>query len=352
MNTRIIKALLKKDIRLFVSNRFYFILTAVGLIFYVGAYFILPSKVDEKLSLAMYASVMPPAFAQVLHQEGAEIHLFADENALKQAVLDGDYQVAIALPPDIMDTWKAGGKPKIAVYYSTIAPPEISSAIVLLVKELSYAQTGQTLNFVTDVETLGTDTLGAQIALRDRMRPLLAVFMLLFEVLTLASLITVEIEQGTARALLVTPMRVSDLFLAKGILGISLALGQALLFMAIVGGFSHQPLIMFTALLIGSMMVVGIGFLLASVARDVMAVTGWGMLILIFFAIPGFGNAIPGLLSNWAKVIPSFYLTDTVNRIANYGAGWSDVAVNLVVLTGFTVVVLLSGMFVLRRRYQ
>ncbi len=352
MNTRIIKALLKKDIRLFISNRFYFILTAVGLIFYVGAYFILPSKVDEKLSLAMYAPVIPPAFEQILKQEGAEVNLLPSEAALKQAVLDGDYQVAIALPPDIMDTWKASGKPKIAVYYSSTAPPELSTAMVMLVKELSYAQTGQTLNFETDVETLGTDMLGAQIALRDRMRPLLAVFLLLFEVLSLASLISVEIEQGTARALLVTPMRISDLFLAKGILGICLALGQALLFMVIVGGFSHQPLIMLTTLFIGSMMVVGIGFLLASVARDVMAVTGWGMLILILFSIPGFGNAIPGLLSDWAKVIPSFYLTDTVNRIANYGAGWSDVAVNLMVLTGLTVMFVIGGMFALRRRYQ
>jgi ABC-2 type transport system permease protein len=352
MNTRIIKALLKKDVKLFISNRFYFILTAVGLIFYVGAYFILPSKVDEKLSLAMYAPVMPPAFEQILKQEGAEVNLLPSEAALKQAILDGDYQAAIALPPDIMDTWKAGSKPKISVYYSSTAPPALSTAMVILVKELSYAQTGQSLNFVTDIETLGTDTIGAKIALRDRIRPLLAVFLLLFEVLTLASLISVEIEQGTARALLVTPMRVSDLFIAKGILGISLALGQALIFMAIVGGFSQQPLIMLTTLLIGSMMVVGIGFLLASVARDVMAVTGWGMLILILFSIPGFGNAIPGLLSDWAKVIPSFYLTDTVNRIANYGAGWSDVAVNLIVLTGFTVVFLLGGMFVLRRRYQ
>lgn len=352
MNTRTIRALLKKDIRLFISNRFYFIITIIGLVFYVGAYFILPSSVDEKLNLAMYAPVMPPAFSQLLSQENAEVELFSSEEALRQAVLDGDYQVAIALPPDIMDIWAVGGKPEITVYYSSIAPPEISDAIAVLVKELSYVQTGQALNFDTDVEILGTDMMGAQIALRDRMRPLLAVFILLFEVLTLASLISVEIEQGTVRALLVTPIRVSDLFIAKGTLGVGLALGQAVLFTVIVGGFSQQPLIMLTTLLLGSMMVVGIGFLLASVARDIMAVTGWGMLILILFAIPGFGAAVPGLMSDWAKVIPSYYLTDTVNRIANYGAGWGDVGGNLAILAGFTAVVVLAGMTALRRRYQ
>jgi ABC-2 type transport system permease protein len=321
------------------------------MVFYIGAYFILPSQVDEKLSLAMYAPVVPPAFTQLTEQEGAEIQFFSDREALKQAVLDGDYQAAIALPPDIMDTWAAGGKPEITVYYSSTAPAELSEAIVAIVKELSYAQTGHGLNFDTTEEILGPNMLGDQVPFRDRMKPLLAVFILLVEILSLASLISVEIEQGTARALFVTPMRASDLFLAKGILGIGLALVQALLFMILVGGFSQQPLIILITLLIGSAMVVGTGFLLASLARDVVGVTGWGMLILIIFAIPGFGTTIPGLLSGWAKVIPSYYLTDTVNRVTNYGAGWGEIWLNLVVLAAFTAAVVWAGMALLRRRY-
>ncbi len=279
MNTRMIKALLKKDMALFVSNRFYFLITIIGLVFYIGIYFVLPARLDEKLSLAMYAPVVPPAFAQLTEPEGAHVEFFSTEESLKQAVLDGDYQVAVALPPDIMDTWSSGEKPLITVYYASTAPPEINAAIVALVKELSYAQTGQALNFETTEEILDPDMLGNQIALRDRMRPLLAVFILLMEILTLSSLIAVEIEQGTARALLVTPLRTSDLFIAKGLLGVGLALGQAILFMALVGGFSHQPLIILTVLIIGSVMTVGTGFLLASLTRDVTAVTGWGMLI-------------------------------------------------------------------------
>ena len=352
MNGRIVRALLKKDFALFMSNRFYLLITVVAVVFYVGIYFILPSDVDEKLSLAMYAPTLPPAFSQLTTQDAAEIELFESEEELKQAVLDSDYQAAIALPADIMEVWAAGGKPQITVYYSAMAPPEISAAIVALVKELAYMQTGQALNFDTTEEVLGPDMLGDQIALRDRMRPLLAIFILLIEILTLASLIMVEIEQGTARALLVTSMRVSDLFIAKGILGVGLALGQAAFFMALVGGFSHQPLIILTTLIIGSLMVVGIGFLVASFSRDVMSVTGWGMLILILLAIPGFGTVIPGLLSDWTKVIPSYYLTDTVSRVANYGAGWGDIGTNLAILAGFTALVFWAGVVVLRRRYQ
>jgi ABC-2 type transport system permease protein len=352
MNRRIIKALLNKDAKLFMSNRFYMLITVVGIIFYIGVYFVLPSKVDEKLSVAMYASVIPPAFSQLISHEGVDIKQFQDEDALKQAVLAGDYQVAISLPSDIMDTWNAGGKPNITIYYGSAAPSEIRDAVVTLVKELSYAQTGQTLNFNTAQEILGPDMIGDQISLRDRLRPLLAVFILLVEIMTVASLISVEIEQGTARALFVTPMSTSNLFVAKGILGIGLALSQSVLFMLLVGGFSHQPLIILVTLLLGSIMVVGTGFLIASVARDVNAVTGWGFLVFIILAIPGFGMVIPGLLSSWVKVIPSFYLTDTVDRIVNYGAGWTDIGINLLILAALTALIICGGMLALRRRYQ
>ena len=351
MNSRTIKALLKKDFALFIGNRFYLLITVLGLVFYIAMYMILPSRVDEKFELALHAPVVPPAFEQLAAQ-GAEATFFDTEDELRQSVLNGDFQVAISLPPDVLDIWNAGGKPAITVYYASTAPPEIAEAIVTLVKELSYIQTGQALAFDTTEEVLGPDLLGAQIALRDRMRPMLAILLLLMEVMTLASLVAVEIEQGTARALLVTPMRTSDLFAAKGILGVGLALVQAVLFMGLVGGFSHEPLLILSTLVLASFFVVGVGFFLASLARDTNSVTGWGILILILFAIPGFGAVIPGLLADWAKFIPSYYLIDTVNRVANYGAGWADVGGNLAVMAGITAVLLLGGLAALRRRFQ
>ncbi len=350
MNLHTIKALLKKDLALFASNRFYLFITIFGLVFYIALYFAMPSKIDEKLSLAMYAPILPPSFEQ-LAVEGADITLFETQQSLKDAVLAGDFDVAVALPPDIMDTWATGGKPNISVYYASSAAPEISTAIVTLIKELSYIQTGQTLQFDTTVETLGPDLLGNQIPLRDRMRPMLAVFILLAEIMALSGLIAAEIQQGTARALLVTPMRTSELFLAKGILGIGLAMIQAVLFMGVVGGFSHEPLIILTTLFIASVFVVGAGFFIASLARDVNAVTSWAMIVFILLAIPGFGAVIPGLLADWAKVIPSYYLIDTVNMVANYGAGWSDVGGNLVIMAGITVIVVAAGLLALRRRF-
>ncbi|ADJ26587.1 ABC-2 type transporter [Dehalogenimonas lykanthroporepellens BL-DC-9] len=351
MNGRVIGALLKKDLSLFMSSRFYLFITILSLVFYVAIYLIMPANTEEKLSLGMHAPLVPPAF-EMLAAEGTEVSYFDSDEALREAVLAGDFNVGLTLPTDIMDTWADGGKPEITVYYAATAPPEIAEAVITLVRELSYIQTGDILAFDTTEEVMGPDLLGEQIALRDRMRPMLVILILLTEIMTLASLIAVEIAQGTARALLVTPMRTGDLFTAKGILGVGLALAQAVLFMAIVGGLAHQPLIIITTLLLASFFVVGTGFLVASLARDVNSVTGWGMVILILFAIPGFGAVVPGLLADWARVIPSYYLIDTVNRVANYGAGWSEVGGNLAITAAVTAVILAAGLVALRRRFQ
>ena len=351
MNGRTVRALLKKDLSLFMANRFYLLMTIVGIVFYVAAYLVLPRTVDERLSLAMFAPIMPPAFQQLTGQQGADIRLYDSEEALKRDVSNGDFQAGIVLPADILTVWAAGGRPSVAVYYPAGSPPEVADAISALVKELSYAQTGQGLSLDVATEILGPDMIGMQVPLRDRMRPLMAVVILLLEVMSLASLITVEIEQGTARALLVTPMGTSEFYTAKAVLGVALALVQCVLFMALVGGFAHGPLIILAAFLIGSTLVVGAGFLVAALSRDVMAVTGWGILVFIVLAIPGFGSIIPGLLSTWAKVIPAYFLTDTVVRVTNYGAGWGDVGGNLAILAAFSAVLLVLGLVTLRRRY-
>jgi ABC-2 type transport system permease protein len=352
MNSRMIKALLKKDSRLFVHNRFYLLITVVGIIIYIAVYFILPSNSDNSLKLAMYAPQNPPAFSPRSLEQGIQIDSFNDLESMQSAVREGLYQMAIALPPDMLQTWQKGQKPQIEIYYGPGTPVELRDVAVKIVEEMAYAQTGQALNYHISAEILGTDLQGSQIALRDRMRPLMAVFILLVEILTLSSLISVEIEQGTARALLITPLRVSGLFLAKGVLGMGLALGQVVLFMLLVGGFNHQPLIMIAILVLGSLMAVGIAFLLASLSRDVNAITGWGLLILIVLAIPGFGTVMPGLLADWAKIIPSYYLTDTINKISNYSLGWSDVSLNLLVLAAMTAILIWGGIAALRRRYQ
>lgn len=351
MNSGIIRTLVPKDFSLFFRNRFYAAVTALGIITYTIIYFILPSSVNENLELGLYAPVLPPAF-ELIQQEGITIQAFDSEEMLVEAVAEGEYAAGIALPADIMEKFASGQKPRITLYFLADAAEAVQDAIETMIRELAYLQTGQPLAIDISAQILGPDKLGEQIPIRDRMRPLLAVLIIMFETMGLASLISEEVEHGTARALLVTPMTVTDLFLAKGIMGVGLAFGQAVLFMAIVGGLENQPLIILTALLLGGMLATGAGFLVASLAKDMMSVMAWGAPTIIILGIPAFGILLPGVVSNWVKVIPSFYLVDTVHRVANFGAGWGDIWSNLLILLGFNLVLIWGGILALGRKFR
>ena len=274
------------------------------------------------------------------------------EEALREAVLDGQYVAGVALPADIVEKMISGQKPQVKLYFTSDAPGEIRDAVEVLITEFAYLQTGQPLAIEMSEEILGPDMIGMQIPPRNRLRPLLAVFILLVETMGLATLIGEEVERRTIQALLVTPMTVRDLFAAKGTMGVSLAFGQAALFMAIVGGMSGQPWIILATLLLGAVLVTGIGFLIGSLAKDMMSVMPWVLVVFIPLVIPSFNVMFPGTITGWVKIIPSYYLVDTVHRVANFGAGWGDIWRNLLMLVAFDVVIVWIGITALRRKFR
>jgi len=351
MNWRIIGALVAKDLSLFFRNRFFAVITVLGLVFYMIIYFIMPKSVDESLEIGLYAPVMLPAFEQ-MQGEGLEIEGVESEELLKEGVTEGQYVAGIALPVDIMESLMSGQKPKISLYFASDVPEEIKAAVVVLIRELAYQQAGQALTIEITEEILGTDMAGMQIPPRDRMRPLFAILLIMVETFGLANLISEEVERRTINALLVTPVSVKDLFAAKGITGVSLAFVQAALFMAIIGGMSRQPLIILVALLLGAVLVTGASFIIAALSKSFMSVVAWGMVILIILFIPAFGIMFPGAVTGWVKAIPSYHLVDTVHRASNFGAGWGDVWYNLAVLLGVDLALAWIGIMALRRKFR
>jgi ABC-2 type transport system permease protein len=217
---------------------------------------------------------------------------------------------------------------------------------------LGYFLAGQPLNVESEEIVLGPDMAGRQVPPRQRMLPVLAVFILMIESWGLASLISTEVETGTLRALLVTPLKVEGLFLSKGITGVLMSFGQVLLLLGITGGLAREPLLVLTGLLLGGLLVTGLSFLIASLARDMMSVMAWGMLVMVVLAIPAFNVLLPGLASNWIKVIPSYYFVDTIYRVINFNAGWSQVNASLMALLAMAVAFFGLGVLSLGRKLQ
>ena len=247
-------------------------------------------------------------------------------------------------------SFNSGEKPDINLYFTPDVPQEIRDAMESLIRELAFMITGQIMTVEVSEEILGPDMLGTPIPPRDRLRPLMAIFIIFMEILGLANLISEEVERRTAQALLVTPVTVVDLCVAKGIAGIGLAFIQAVIFMAVVGGMNLNPVIILIVLLLGSVLATGIAFLISAQAKDFMSVLAWSVPALVILIIPSFGIMFPGAITGWVKVIPSYYLIDTIHRVANFGSGWGDIWTNMLILLGFSAVIIWAGILVLRRK--
>ncbi len=349
-HSALIGTLVSKDARLYFSNQFFALITVLGLVAYVAIFYLLPSTVDETLEMALFAPDVPADFVEEMSEDGLEIRLVDSEAALRQAVESGDFPVGLALPENLAGRTSRGELPEMRVYLTPDVPAEFQDIYTLMGREFAFMLTGSPLYLEATEEVLGVDMAGQQIPPRSRMLPMLAVFVLMLETLGLASLITMEIESGTMRALLITPVSVLDLFLSKGLFGVGLAFSQIVLLMLLTGGLRNEPLLMLVTLLLGAILVTGIGFLVASMAGDMMSVLAWGMLAIVVLAIPALVLFLPGITSGWIQLIPSYYLVDTVHLVINFGAGWADVWTNLVILGLFGLLFGALGIVMLRRR--
>lgn len=244
----------------------------------------------------------------------------------------------------------SGEKPVIQIFFPASLPQEARDIYTIMLKELAFSMVGKPINIEVTEEVLGVDLVGRQIPIRDRLLPLIAVFVLMMETLGLSTLLSEELENQTLQALLITPLTIRKLFFGKGATGTGMAFIQAVLLIAVTGGLSNQPGLIMLALLLGAFLVTGIGFLLASVGRDLMGILAWGILAILILSLPAIGLLFPGTITNWVKLIPSYYLVDTVNRAINYGISNSDAIRNLGILLIIDLVIFWLGTVALRRK--
>jgi ABC-2 type transport system permease protein len=349
-----IRVLVQKDVTLYFRNRFFAFITFFALAAWIVTFYLMPDTVDEVLELGLVAPDLPPAALEALTEgeEGVVIVQADSEEALKEAMLEGAYDVGAVLPPDFMAEIAAGTRARVHLYFTSEVPSDFYEVYVIVFQEWAHQLAGEPLPVEATEEVLGVDKAGAQVPPRQRLLPLLAVFLLMMETMGLSSLLSSEIVSGTLQALLITPMGTVDLFAGKTVSGVGMAFLQATLLVALTGGLSRHPLLVLTALLLGSLLVTGIGLMIGAVGRDMMSALAWGVLAILVLTLPALGVLLPGVISNWVKAIPSYYLVDTIYQVMNFDAGWREMWTNLLILFAFGLVFCGLGIAALGRKVR
>ncbi len=401
-HSRIVRALMKKDLTRYGRNKLYLFLTALTLVLFVAIFWATPDTVDETITLGM----APPL--QVMLAQGSEVlgalgvspqwleELEREDEGLRLIELDdaevlrrvvarevevyvtpdgavvlrdleaGDgrpdagervaVDVGLAFPEAFIRDVARGQETTVTVIAEASVPPELRHAMESFVRELSYFIAGVELPVTLPQEEtiiLGEDRMGQQVSLRDRLRPLMALMILMVETYALASLISIEVLQRTVTALIVTPMRLWHFLLAKTLFGTGLALTQGMLIMALVGGVTvtNWSLVLVT-LLMAALLFTGIAMFTGAAGKDFMDQLMYSMLFMIPMMIPAFSVLFPGTAATWVQIIPSYPVIDALVKATIYDATWADSLGALSYALVWVVVLFGMGWWVLKRKVE
>jgi ABC-2 type transport system permease protein len=351
----IVGAIVSKDLREFARDRFYVLVSVLGLVVYVVVFWVLPSTVDETLRLGIHLDGAGPLVAGVAGSaEGLEVLPFGSGEALEDAVAAGDTVVAgLDFPDGFVRQVAAGERVTVRVLVPGDAPAEFQPVLEAVVREVAFTLAGEpppvTPPTLEDV-VVGTDRAGQQVPLREKMRPLFVFFVLLVEMFALATLVAAEIHQRTITALLVTPARVADVLAAKVLLGTLLAFSQGMLILIATGSLLRAPLLLSLAVLLGAVLVSGIALIAGSTGRDFVGIVFWSVLFMFPLAVPAISVLFPGTTAGWIRALPTYGLVEVLVGVASYGEGWTDVLPDLVALLAWCVFALGLGVVILGRR--
>lgn len=259
---------------------------------------------------------------------GIQLVLHADAAELKRRVEAHDVDAGLVLKPGFDEALRAGERPLLELYLSgeSLAANRVMLAVTTL--DLVRAVAGKPPPVAVEVVQLGD---GAALPIADRLVPLLVMYALLVAGVFVTSFSLVEErENRTLNALLVTPVALPEVLLAKSALGLLLALLMAAVTLAL-NGVLTQSAALLLALLVGAVMSVEIGLLYAAAAKDIKALYTLIKSLNIFLLAPVIFYLFPDWPQWIAKLFPTYWFVDPIFQVAIRGASLGDVAGTLLV---------------------
>ena len=274
---------------------------------------------------------------------------YATVDELRKAVESGALDVGMALPSGFDDALILAEEAEVSVYVwgesllKNLAIIEIS--IIELIRDMTGEQTPVEIASIT----LGEES----IPWVERLLPfvvLMAVF--LGGLMIPATSLITEKEKHTLEAVSITPASFGDIFVSKAIFGIILSLFMGIVILVLNRVFTTEPGLLIMVLFLGAVMAAEFGLLLGILLKDfstLFTVWKFGGLILFF---PVFLYIFPEIPEWVGMIFPTYYVIQPIVDISQYGGGWPEIAVNVIVLIGLNVLLAVALMLLQNRQQQ
>ncbi len=266
--------------------------------------------------------------------------VYGSEADLRQAAARGAVDMGIILPQDFDETLATGTvRLKAYVWGESLAKNRAVIPVVLAgaVHEVAGAEVP------VSVETVALGEEGS-VPWNERLLPMVVFMAVFFGGLMIpASSLINEKQRRTLEALNVTPATMGDVFSAKGIIGVALALFMGVLTLVLSGSFSGGTPLLLLVLALSAVMAAEIGLLAGALIKDMntlFAVWKTGGLLLFGPAVIYMFPQIPSWIGYF---FPTYYAIRPIVDISVSGYGFSQVGLYIGILA---VIVLLLGLVV------
>jgi ABC-2 type transport system permease protein len=268
--------------------------------------------------------------SRVMQLDGLQVQMYSDSQALREATANGSIDLGLVLPAGLDQAIKAGVQVELTGYIwgeSLIKDrATLGMALVNLLREIS----GQKAPVEIVTETLGE---GQSVPWDKRLFPFVVLMSLFFGGAMIPATSLVEEKQNrTLVAVINSSTSLGEVFLAKGILGLTISVVMSLVILAINQAFGEHMFLLVALLIGGATMAVTFGILLGAFIRDVNTLFAVIKAIGLLLYAPAFLYMFPDIPQWIGRIFPTYYAISPIIQVSQEGAGFNQVRGEITIL--------------------
>jgi ABC-2 type transport system permease protein len=300
----------------------------------------------DRAKLGVYDTGDSPLTEKLVSSESMRVITYHNEADLKAATAGGAVDMGIVLPADF-DTRLEANSVAFKVYIWGESQAKSREVISLALNDAVREMIGSVLPVNIESLPLGDKS---SLPWSDRLLPLTVLMAVFFGGMMLpASSLIHEKQRRTLEALSVTPATISDIFTAKGVIGVVLAMIMGVLTLAISTSFGGSPLALVLVLALGAVLAAEIGLLAGAFIKDMNTLFAfWKFGGLLLFG-PAFIFMFPQIPAWIGYIFPTYYVIKPVTDLSVLGVGFGSVAIYVAILIAIVIVVGLVVMNIIKR---
>ena len=283
----------------------------------------------------------------VEEMEGITLTLAGSAAELRKLVENNDVDAGLVLDEGFDDAVRAGERPELKLFIS--GESRLTNRIILSVTAIDLVREveGKAAPVEVVVKSLGD---GEALPVMQLITLFVVMFVLLVcGIFVPAFMLVGERERGTLNAVLVTPVKMPEVLLARAFLGFIMAIPMAFLTLALNGVLAANPLSLLATLVVAVLILTEIGLIYGTIAKDAKVLYTFIKTLNIFIL----GPVIFYFFPNWpqwiAKIFPTYWFIDPLYQIGLRGASLPDVWTDLMVALGIGAAMLVPIVFLGRR---